>query len=124
MADEGYLREFLVKRSSTDAKSQATLPAAFQAARAQLPANLNGLTFMNFQKVDYQALKARWIEQAKNPSAAAGKKAATASPDSPGSKVPDWLLNMNPEVFPRHLHFLAGASWKNSKGVHFDEWIE
>jgi hypothetical protein len=31
---------------------------------------------------------------------------------------------MDPQVFVRHLHFLAGASWKDSKGVHFDEWLE
>jgi hypothetical protein len=118
------LRELLAKRSPANSEAPATLPAAFQAARAQLPANVTGLGFMNFQKVDYQALKARWIEQAKNPSAGAAKKGAKPSPESPAGQVPDWLLNMNPEVFPRHLHFLAGASWKDSKGVHFDEWLE
>jgi hypothetical protein len=38
--------------------------------------------------------------------------------------VPDLLLNINPQVFPKHLHFMAGASWKDAKGVHFDQWIE
>jgi len=118
------LREFLARNSPASPQTQATLPAAFQTARAQLPANLNGLTFMNFQKIDYQALKSRWIEQAKNPSAGAAKRGANASPELPAGKVPDWLLNLNPDVFPRHLHFLAGASWKDSKGVHFDEWLE
>jgi hypothetical protein len=118
------LREFLAKRSPGNADGQATLPAAFQSARAQLPADLNGLTFMNFQKIDYQAMKARWIEQAKKTSADSAKKRTNADPGSPAGQVPDWLLNINPEVFPRHLHFLAGASWKDSKGVHFDEWIE
>ncbi|MCU1243728.1 MAG: hypothetical protein JWO71_4454 [Candidatus Acidoferrum typicum] len=118
------LREFLAKRSPGSPQTQTSLPATFQAARVQLPANLNGLTFMNFQKIDYQALKSRWIEQAKNPSAGAARRGTKASPESTGGQVPDWLLNMNPEVFPRHLHFLAGASWKDSKGVHFDEWLE
>jgi hypothetical protein len=118
------LREFLARNSPGNPQGQATLPAAFQTARAQLPANLNGLTFMNFQKIDYQGLKSRWIEQAKNPSAGTAKRGANADPGSPVGQVPDWLLNMNPEVFPRHLHFLAGASWKDSKGVHFDEWLE
>jgi hypothetical protein len=40
------------------------------------------------------------------------------------SKTPDWLTNLNPDVFPRHLHFVAGASWKDSKGIHIDEWLE
>jgi hypothetical protein len=118
------LRELLAKRSPANSEAPARLPAAFQAARAQLPANVTGLGFMDFQKVDYQALKARWIEQAKNPSAGTAKRGANADPGSPAAQVPDWLLNMNPEVFPRHLHFLAGASWKDSKGVHFDEWLE
>ena len=118
------LREFLARNSPGNPQAQTTLPAAFQSARAQLPANLNGLTFMNFQKIDYQALKSRWIEQAKNPSAGSAKKGANADPDAPAGQVPDWLLNVNPEVFPRHLHFLAGASWKDSKGIHFDEWLE
>ena len=118
------LREFLARNSPGNPQAQAALPPAFQAARAQLPANLNGLTFMNFQKIDYQALKSRWIEQAKNPSAGTAKRGANASPESPAGQVPDWLLSINPEVFPRHLHFLAGASWKDSKGVHFDEWLE
>jgi hypothetical protein len=118
------LHEFLGKRSASVAQAQVALPAAFQEARAQLPANLNGLTFMNFQKVDYQALKARWIEQSRNPSVGPARRHAAAMPDSPAGKVPEWLLNLNPEVFPRHLHFLAGGSWKDSTGVHFDEWVE
>jgi hypothetical protein len=81
---------------------------------------LNGLAFMNLQKVDYQALKTRWIEQAKKAAATPAGKAATADPQPPL----EWLLNMDPEVFVRHLHFLAGASWKDSKGIHFDEWLE
>jgi hypothetical protein len=118
------LREFLAKRSPASPDAQAALPAAFLAARAQLPASLNGLTFMNFQKIDYPALKSRWIEQAKHPSTGATKRGANARSESPTGQVPDWLLNINPDVFPRHLHFLAGASWKDPRGVHFDEWIE
>jgi hypothetical protein len=114
------LREFLAKRPTATAAPQATLPSAFRSARAQFPAMLNGLAFMNLQKVDYQALKTRWIEQAKKASATPAGKAAIADPQPP----PEWLLNMDPQVFVRHLHFLAGASWKDSKGIHFDEWLE
>jgi hypothetical protein len=114
------LREFLARRPPATAAPKATLPPAFQSARAQFPAMLNGLAFMNLQKVDYQALKTRWIEQAKKASAAPAGKTAAADPQPP----PEWLLNMDPQVFARHLHFLAGASWKDSKGIHFDEWLE
>jgi hypothetical protein len=80
---------------------------------------------MDLQKVDYQALKTRWIEQAKKSSPPPKKSSTGGSTSQSGpGQVPDWLLNINPEVFPRHLHYLAGASWKDSKGIHFDEWLE
>jgi hypothetical protein len=78
---------------------------------------------MNLQNVDYEALKTRWIEQAKA-AATQAKKSSNATPQSPDAQVPDWRTNMNPQVFARHLHFLAGASWKDSKGIHFDEWLD
>ena len=118
------LREALAKRSSANNPAAAVLPAAFQSARTQFPATIDGFAFMDLQKVDYQALKTRWIEQAKKPTPAAKQSSAIPAPQSDSGKVPDWLLNLNPEVFPRHLHYLAGASWKDSKGIHFDEWLE
>jgi hypothetical protein len=117
------LREFLSKRSPGDAAAQATLPPALQSARAQFPAALSGLAFVNLQKIDYQALKTRWIEQAKKASTAAARKGAADAPQPPPGEA-EWLLSIDPQVFVRHLHFLAGASWKDSKGIHFDEWLE
>jgi len=118
------LREFLAKRSPADAAAQATLPPIFQSARAQFPAALSGLAFVNLQKIDYQALKTRWIEQAKKaPAAAPARKGSADAPQPPPGEA-EWLLNIDPQVFVRHLHFLAGASWKDSKGIHFDEWLE
>ncbi len=118
------LREFLAKRSPADAAAQATLPPTFQSARAQFPAALSGLAFVNLQKIDYQALKTRWIEQAKKASAAAPARKGSADAPQPSPGEAEWLLSIDPEVFVRHLHFLAGASWKDSKGIHFDEWLE
>ena len=115
------LREFLARRASAGA-AWSQMPAAFQTARAQFPKALNGMGFMNFQKVDWPALKARWIEQAGKVSSKTSANATAAN--KADSKVPDWLINLNPEVFPRHLHFLAGASWKDAQGIHFDEWLE
>ncbi len=117
------LREFLARRSSANASAQAGLPPAFQAARAQFPAAIDGISFMNFQKIDWPGLKTRWIEEVQK----AGKptrKAISERQESPANQVPDWLNQVNPDVFPRHLHFLAGASWKDSKGIHLDEWLE
>jgi len=92
--------------------------------RAILIAAVAGLAFVNFQKIDYQALKARWIEEAKKSPERSARKDSSDTPQSTAPQIPDWLLNINPEVFPRHLHYLAGASWKDSKGLHFDEWLE
>jgi hypothetical protein len=118
------LREFLAKRSPADAAAQVTLPPAFQSSRAQVPASLSGLSFVNLQKIDYQALKTRWLEQAKKASAAAPARKGSADAPQPPPGEAEWLLNIDPQVFVRHLHFLAGASWKDSKGIHFDEWLE
>lgn len=118
------IREFLAHRAPANAAAQPALPPQFQAARAQFPASLAGLAFVNFQKIDYQAMKTRWIEEARKSPDRPAEKSASAMPQSTSGKVPDWLLNLNPEVFPRHLHYLAGASWKDSKGIHFDEWLE
>jgi hypothetical protein len=118
------LREFLAKGSTADVAAQASLPSALQSARAQFPAPLSGLAFVNMQKIDYQALKTRWIEQAKKSSAnAPARKSAATATQLPSGEA-EWLLNIDPQVFARHLHFLAGASWKDSKGIHFDEWLE
>jgi hypothetical protein len=118
------LREALAKSSSANNSAASVLPTAFQSARTQFPAAIDGFAFMDLQKVDYQALKTRWIDQAKKSPPAPKKSSAIPAPQSDDGKVPDWLLNLNPEVFPRHLHYLAGASWKDSKGIHFDEWLE
>src|SRR5260370_20112152 len=107
-------REFLAKRSPEEAASQAPLPPTFQSARAQFPAALSGLAFVNLQKIDYQALKTRWIEQAKKASAAAPARKGSANAPQPSAGEAEWLLNIDPQVFVRHLHFLADASCKSS----------
>jgi hypothetical protein len=118
------LRESLAKHSPANNPPAPAFPPTFQSARAQFPATIDGFAFMDLQKIDYQALKTRWIDQAKKSSPPPRKSAASPTPQASPGQVPDWLLSLNPEVFPRHLHYLAGASWKDSKGIHFDEWLE
>jgi hypothetical protein len=115
------LREFLARTPVIDAPARLDLPPAFAAARAQFPETLNSISFLNFQKIDWPGLKDRWITEARKISE---KTASTAAQKAAASQVPDWLTNVNPDVFPRHLHFIAGASWKDSKGIHIDEWLE
>jgi hypothetical protein len=93
----------------------------FQAARAHYPEKLTSVNYFDFQKIDWPALKERWISEAKK---ATAHKTAGAPPQAPAAKVPDLLNNVNPQVFPQHLHFMAGASWKDAKGIHFDQWLE
>jgi hypothetical protein len=82
---------------------------------------LNSLSFYNFQKVDWSGLKEHWIEESRK---AAAAKTSSAKPGDSKTSAPDWLSQMDPKVFARHLHIASGASWKDSTGIHFEEWIE
>jgi hypothetical protein len=90
------------------------------AARAQFPEKLNGFSYFDFQKLDWPGLRAKWVADA-NKAVQSAKSTDAANTDK---KVADWLSQVNPEVFSRHLHSMSGASWKDAKGVHFDEWLD
>lgn len=111
------VRDLLAKRSNSNSISAGQ----FQSARSSYPERINGLNYFDFQKIDWPALKARWIEQAKKVSET---QTSTAQQKASAAKVPSLLTDANPQVFPKHLHFMAGASWKDAKGLHFDQWIE
>jgi len=98
----------------------AAVPKNILAARGQFPEKLNGFSFFDFQKVDWAGLKEKWVAEA-NKSAQSAKTTDAANNNK---KLSDWLSQVNPEVFPRHLHTMTGASWKDAKGVHFDEWLD
>jgi hypothetical protein len=115
------VRDVLAKRSQSAGASLATAPG-FQAARARFPATINGLGYFDFRKVDWQALKARLIAEANKTSTAKSSPSAGKSPAL--TPTPSWMMDVNPEVFARHLHVASSASWKDAQGLHFDEWIE
>lgn len=96
------------------------LPKNLRAARSQFPERLNGFSYFDLQKLDWPAVKQQWTTQI-NKSAADTKTPEAAQK---AKKMNDWLENVNPAVFPRHLHSVTGASWKDAGGVHFDEWID
>ena len=114
------LREVLSNRAHVSTAGLATVPQ-FQAGRAQFPEKLIGLSYFDFQKVDWQALKDRWIEDAKKRSVA---KTVSSSKNSVASAAPDWLAQINPQVVSRHLHYSSSVSWKDSKGIHWDQWVQ
>jgi hypothetical protein len=93
----------------------------YSAMRSQYPAGLNSLSFYNFSKVDWAGVKDRWVQESKKPSAT---NSAGAQQGAPKNSAPEWLTQIDPQVFARHLHMASGASWKDAAGIHFDEWIE
>jgi len=106
--------------AQTPAAPDATQFKNLLAARAQYPEKLNGFSYFDFQKVDWAGLRTKWIADANK--AALTAKSTDAS--NTQKKISDWLTQVNPDVFPRHLHSVTGASWKDAKGVHFDEWLD
>jgi hypothetical protein len=96
------------------------LPKDFLIWRSQFPLKVNGFSYFDVQKVDWPGMKARWQAEAKKAAASAKTPDAAASQ----KKLSDALETINPQVFPHHLHTMIGASWKDEKGVHFDEWVD
>jgi hypothetical protein len=102
------------------AGTETTLPQNILQARGQYPEKLGSFTYFNFQKVDWTTWKAQSVAEMNK--AAQGAKSLDAAHSQ--KQFADWLNQVNPDVFPRHLHTLTGASWKDAKGVHFDEWLD
>jgi hypothetical protein len=117
------LRELLANRAKGSASPGLATVPRFQAGRAQFPENLNGLSYFDFQKVDWQAAKDHWLEEARKGSVAKSV-AGTNAQTSTSTKVPDWLSNANPQVLSRHLHYSSSVTWKDAKGIHWDQWLE
>jgi hypothetical protein len=115
------VREVLAKRPQSAGAGLASAPG-FQVARTQFPATIDGLGYFDFRKVDWQAFKARLIAEANK--APAAKRTPGAGKAAAATPTPSWMLDVDPEVFARHLHVASSASWKDAQGLHFDEWIE
>jgi hypothetical protein len=114
------VRGLLATRTHNASAGLSAAPG-FQSARTLFPATVNGLGYFDFRKIDWPALKTRLIAQANKTPVA---KHTPGAPKSDASPVPSWILDLNPEVFARHLHVASSASWKDAQGLHFDEWIE
>jgi hypothetical protein len=115
------LREVLANRAKGAAFASLASVPQFQAGRAQFPENVNSVGYFDLQKMDWQAWKERLLTDAKKSSAA---KSAAATKTAPPAAVPDWYSQINPQVFARHLHSTSSASWKDAKGIHWDQWLQ
>lgn len=115
------VREVLANRVKTSGGAGLASVPQFRAGRARFQENIDGITYFDFQKVDWQALKERWVAEAKKNAAT---KTASAAKGAAPPTVTDWLAQVNPRVFPRHLHYSSSVSWKDAKGIHWDQWVE
>jgi hypothetical protein len=114
------LRDLLAQQRLMPSTVGFAASPQLQAARTQFPEKLNGVSFFNFQKLDWQALKDRLIAEANTAEAQVAKTGAKTS----NPHALDWLKQINAQVFSRHLHFASSASWKDAKGLHYDGWLE
>jgi len=119
------LREVLANRAKPSSTAGLASVAQFQAGRTKYPENLTGLSYFDFQKLDWPGLKNRWLEEAKkSPGAKSAGLAQKPEPPASTAAAIDWLAQVNPQVFARHLHYSTSVSWKDSKGIHWDQWLE
>jgi len=115
------LREALANRGRAFTATGLAAVPQFQSGRAQFPGNLSGLGYFDFQKVDWQAAKDRWVAETKKNTPA---KSIGPSNTSTATTGIEWLQQVNPLVVSRHLHYSSSVSWKDSKGIHWDQWVE
>ena len=116
-ARDESVRETLAAGKGTITEN-ALVPLAWQQARKEFPKTINGLGFIDLQKIDWTAAKERWIANSRKTPTSAGTQQAAAD------AFANALKDLDPHVFPRHLHLAASASWKDAQGVYIDGWIE
>ncbi len=114
------LHDLLAQHAHMSAAGGLAASPTYQTARSKYPSKVSGVSFFNFQKVDWQAAKDHWIEEAK----ASQARTALSGEKAGDTHSLDWLEQVNTQIFLRHLHSASGASWKDAKGLHFEEWIE
>ena len=112
------VRETLAAGKGTSSEN-TLVPPAWQQARKQFPKTVNGLGFFDFQNIDWTTMKERWIASSRKAPTSGGPQQQAAA-----DTFANAMKDLDPRVFPRHLHLTASASWKDAQGVHFGGWIE
>ena len=120
-AQSESLRAVLVAKPLATAATPFPNAPALLAIRAQYPDKIHAFNYSDFQKLDWPVLKQTFLEYLKTTS---NNRPADAKATPLPQEPPAWLIWLNPQIIPRHLHTTSSASWKDAKGVHFDEWLE
>ncbi len=118
-ANQTSLRAQLAKKKSPAPPSQL---ASFFAARTGGPAAVNGLSFVDFQKFDWQSLK-NYVPRHNTATGASVLLGLMPDKTAP-SQGKSWLEEIDPKAFSRHLHLSYGYSWKDANGIHLEGWID
>jgi len=84
-------------------------------------ATLNGLSFTDFQKFDWQSLKNL---PGRNKATGASVLLGLMTDKPVPAQEKSWLDEIDPKVFSRHLHLSLGYTWKDANGLHIDGWID
>ncbi len=112
------LRAPIAQSASSATASQL---APFLSSHNDGHAMLNGLSFTDFQKFDWQSLKNL---PGRNRALGATVVMGLAPDKTAPAQEKSWLEEIDPKVFSRHLHLSLGYSWKDANGIHFDGWID
>lgn len=105
-------------RSRARAITAATPPpglagtARFRAARAELPGELSGLSYFDFQGFDWT----HWIEKL---AAGMAKNEKNSHAAERAAALEKWAKGGGGAVLSRHLHLIVAGSWKDKQGVHW-----
>jgi hypothetical protein len=112
------LRAPLAQKASPAAANQLT---PFLSSHNDGHAMLNGLSFTDFQKFDWQSLKNL---PGRNKATGASVLLGFAPDKTAPAPEKSWLEEIDPKVFSRHLHLSFGYTWKDANGLHIDGWID
>jgi hypothetical protein len=118
-ANKASLRAPLAKKKFPAPPSQL---APFFAAHTGGPAAVNGLSFVDFQKFDWQSLK-NYVPR-RNTATGASVLLGLMPDKTVPPQEKSWLEEIDPKVFSRHLHLSYGYSWKDANGIHLEGWID
>jgi hypothetical protein len=111
-------RDESLLRSSARAVTAAAPPPGladspgFRAARAELPAELFGMSYMNLEKFDWT----KWLERMAD-EMAPNKRDPQARERA--AELERWAEAGGGAVLARHLHVAFAGAWKDDRGIHW-----